>query len=121
MIKYVLLISLIFTLLFYIFTIAVFDIENTNIFTINYIFGYLIMLLNFLYMSKRIMKTEKIHMFFYTSIIRLFIISLLLYLWIQYGMLDIIGLSVGLIIFITAIPIGAFVYIKLGEKNGTLH
>jgi hypothetical protein len=121
MIKYVLLISLIFALLCYILAMIILDIKSKGYFTINYIFGYFLMFLNFLYLSKRIMKMQKINIFFYTYFIRFFILSLLLFLWIRYGKLNIMGLFGGLVTFTLAIPISAFIYIKLGENNGTSH
>jgi len=121
MIKYVTLISLIFALLFYILIMLIFAERLNSYFTINYIIGYLLMLGNFFIMVKKLVKLGKFKNFFYSSAIRLLILCLLLFLWIKYGKLNIIGLMTGLTSFAIAIPIAAFIYTKFGDNDGTLH
>lgn len=121
MTKYVVLISLIFALLFYILTLLLINSKIKSYFTINYIVGYVLMLSNFLFMSQRLMKIVKVGKFSYDLIFRLAGFCLLLFFWINYGKLNIVGLITGFIAFTISLPISALIYTKLGENNGTPH
>ena len=121
MIKYVMLISLIFALLFYILILLIFGYWLKSYFTINYLIGYLLMIGNFLLMATRLLRMEKFKLFFYGSAIRLSVFCLLLFLWVKYGRLNIVGLMAGLTVFAIALPIAALIYTKLGGNNGTPH
>lgn len=119
MIRYVILISLIFALLFYIILELIFGYTLKSYFTINYLIGYLLMIGNFTLMAKRLVRMERFKVFFYGSTIRLSVFCLLLFLWIKFGKLNIIGLMAGLIVFAITIPISALIYTRLGGNNGT--
>ena len=121
MTKYVVLISLIFTLLFYIFTLLLINSKLKSDLAINYIVGYFLMLTNFIFMSQRLMKIVKVEKFSYDLILRMTGFCLLLLLWINYGKLNIVGLMAGFIAFTISLPISALIYIKHGENNGTPH
>jgi hypothetical protein len=116
--KKVLIISLIFFVILY----TVFTFFGGYIRANNFVFGWLISVLNYYGLHKKVKSGfEKgyLKVFLFNTQFRLILTGVAMYLWIKFYGIDIVGLLIGVSVIPLILPITAFIVIRRNENGAS--